>query len=241
MSAVSWPPRFTSFPSGTSSMGKRHRYRRASFLTLGVLFFLSSTSSNGSFAQDRMTVAGNTLIFDTSALSSDADSNAILRSDANLFGDLIMNNPSVDTIIVSGDGGDLYASYEMARTITKFDLNVVARGDCESGCAIVFLAGKARTLEKGARLGFHRSSTEADNHREHYTLLKDKMGWKDEFAYARWTYEDGQIIARDFIEYLIQRGVSVDFALRTLTPSGDDMWYPSMEELAEAGVITVVE
>jgi hypothetical protein len=188
-----------------------------------------------------MTVAGNTLIFDTSALSSDADSNAILRSDANLFGDLIMNNPSVDTIIVSGDGGDLYASYEMARTIMKFDLNVVARGDCESGCAIVFLSGKTRTLEKGARLGFHRSSTEADNHREHYTLLKDKMGWKDEFAYARWTYEDGQIIARDFIEYLIQRGVSVDFALRTLMHSGDDMWYPSTQELAEAGVITVAE
>ena len=67
------------------------------------------------------------------------------------------------------------------------------------------------------------------------------MGWKDEFAYARWTYEDGQIIARDFIEYLIQRGVSVDFALRTLMHSGDDMWYPSTQELAEAGVITVAE
>lgn len=63
------------------------------------------------------------------------------------------------------------------------------------------------------------------------------MGWKDEFAYARWTYEDGQIIARDFIEYLIQRGVSVDFALRTLTPSGDDMWYPTEQELTSAGVI----
>jgi hypothetical protein len=192
-------------------------------------------------AKDRMTVAGNTLIFDTTTLSTDEDSNAILRSDANLFGDLIMNNPSVDTIIVSGDGGDLYASYEMARTVTNFGLTVIARGDCESGCAVVFLGGKVRKLEQGARLGFHRSSTDADNHREHYALRKDKMGWKDEFAYARWTYEDGQIIARDFIEYLIQRGVSVDFALRTLTTSGDDMWYPSMEELAEAGVITVAE
>jgi hypothetical protein len=219
-------------------MGKCHNYRRTSFLTLALLFFLSSTPPNGSFAQDRMTVDGNTLIFDTSALSSDADSNAILRSDANLFGDLIMNNPSVDTIIVSGDGGSLYASYEMARTIMTFDLNVVARGDCESGCAVVFLGGKTRTLEEGARLGFHRSSTEADNHKRHYEEQKEKAGWKDEFAYARWAYEDGQIIARDFIEYLIQRGVAVDFALRTLTPSGDDMWYPSTDELSEAGVLT---
>ncbi len=217
------------------------RQAREIISVLHLAVFVGCLNASGLSAQDRMTVEGDTLIFDTSALSSDADSNAILRSDANLFGDLIMNNPSVDTIIVSGDGGDLYASYEMARTIMKFDLNVVARGDCESGCAIVFLSGKTRTLEKGARLGFHRSSTEADNHREHYTLLKDKMGWKDEFAYARWTYEDGQIIARDFIEYLIQRGVSVDFALRTLMHSGDDMWYPSTQELAEAGVITVAE
>ncbi|WP_430464085.1 hypothetical protein [Tabrizicola sp.] len=192
-------------------------------------------------AKDRMTVDGHTLIFDTSAISSDDESNAILRSDANLFGDLIMNNPSVDTVIVSGDGGSLYASYEIARTIMTFDLNVVARGDCESGCAIVFLGGKTRTLEKGARLGFHRSSTEADNHKKHYELRKDKAGWKDEFAYARWTYEDGQIVARDFIAYLIQRGVAVDFALRTLIPSGDDMWYPSIEELAKAGVLTEPE
>jgi len=192
-------------------------------------------------AKERMTVEGDTLIFDTSELSVDEDANAILRSDANLFGDLIMNNPSVDTVIVSGDGGDLYASYEMARTIMTFDLNVVARGDCESGCAVVFLGGKTRKLEKGARLGFHRSSTQADNLKEHYEKQKDKVGWKDEFAYASWAYEDGQIIARDFIEYLIQRGVSVDFALRTLTPSGDDMWYPSQEELLEAGVIGAAE
>jgi hypothetical protein len=218
-----------------------HAFTHTRKLGFALLSLLTTVAPHQGIAVDRMTVDGNMLIFDTSALSTDDASNAILRSDANLFGDLVMNNPSVDTIIVSGDGGDLYASYEMARTIMKFDLNVVARGDCESGCAIVLLSGKTRTLEKGARLGFHRSSTEADNHREHYTLHKDKMGWKDEFAYARWTYEDGQIIARDFIEYLIQRGVSVDFALRTLMHSGDDMWYPSTQELAEAGVITVAE
>lgn len=71
--------------------------------------------------------------------------------------------------------------------------------------------------------------------------MKKKCQEENEFAYARWPYEDGQIIARDFIEYLIQRGVSVDFALRTLMHSGDDMWYPSTQELAEAGVITVAE
>lgn len=222
-------------------MGKCRSYRRTSFSTVMLLLFLGSTPSNGLLAQDRMNVEGNTLIFDTSALSPDAESNAILRTDANLFGDLIMNNPSVDTVIVSGDGGSLYASYEIARTIMTFDLNVVARGDCESGCAVVFLGGKTRTLEKGARLGFHRSSTDADNLKKHYEMQKEKAGWKDEFAYARWSYEDGQIVARDFIAYLIQRGVAVDFALRSLTHSGDDMWYPSTNELSAAGVLTASE
>lgn len=192
-------------------------------------------------AKDRMTVEGNTLIFDTNQLSSDRDFNAILRSDANLFGDLIMNNLSIDTVIVSGDGGDLFASYEMAKKITTFGLTAIARGDCASGCAVVFLGGKVRKLEPGARLGFHRSSTEADNHRKHYELRKDKMGWRDEFAYAKWVYEDGQMIASDFIEYLIQRGVSVDFALRALKHSGDDMWYPHREEMQVAGVLTEPE
>ena len=204
-----------------------------------LAFFISFINPSTLSAQDRMQIIGNTLVFDTRALSSDAEANSILEADANLFGDLIMNHPSIDTVIISSKGGDLKASYDMAKTITTFGLSVIARGDCLSGCTIVFLGGKSRKLEQGARLGFHRSSTDANDHNVHYEGFKNKMGWKDEFAYATWVYEDGQIVARDFIQYLLRRGVSIDFALRALSTSSDHMWYPSTDELFEAGVITI--
>jgi hypothetical protein len=190
-------------------------------------------------ARDRMTIEGNTLIFDTNAVwAATDDSPSIIGSDANLFGDLLMNNPNVDTVIISGSGGNMYASYEMARKLSQFDLTVFARNDCESACSLVFLGGKIRKLEKGARLGFHRSATSAQNHKENYAALKESLGWADEFAYARWAYEDGQIVARKYIEYLMQRGIKAEFALRVMAYSTQDMWYPTENEMREAGVLT---
>jgi hypothetical protein len=92
-------------------------------------------------------------------------------------------------------------------------------------------------LEHGARLGFHRGTTDAINHREHYEAQKEEMGWKDEFSYASWVHEEAQSDARNFIEYLLQRGVEPEFALKVLTYSSDDKWYPSEEEMRLAKVL----
>lgn len=190
-------------------------------------------------AKDRMSVEGNTLTFDTDVVWATADSpSSITVSDANILGDLLMNNPIVDTVIISGAGDGLYASYEIARKLSQFDITVMARSDCESGCSLMFLGGKVRKLEKGARLGFRRTATDASSHKEHYAAEKDGKGWADEFAYARWVYEDGQIDAREYIDYLLQRGVKAEFAVRVLTYSSDDMWYPTETEMREAGVLT---
>lgn len=190
-------------------------------------------------AQDRMTIEGNTLIFDTNAVwAATDDSPSIIDSDANLFGDLLMNNPAVDTVVISGSGGSLHAAYELARKLSQFDLTVIARNDCESGCSLMFMGGKIRKLEKGARLGFHRSATDAQSQRENYATLKESLGWADEFAYVRWAYEDGQIVAREYIEYLMQRGIKPEFALRVMAYSTQDMWYPTEKEMREAGVLT---
>jgi hypothetical protein len=75
-------------------------------------------------AQDWMTIEGNTLIFDTDTVWAAADSpSSITDPDANILGDLLMKNPSVDTVIMSGAGDGLYASYEMARKLSQFDIN----------------------------------------------------------------------------------------------------------------------
>lgn len=203
-----------------------------------LLFGFASWSATAE-AQDRMNIEGNTLIFDTDAVWATTDNtSSITESDANLLGDLLLKSPAVDTVIISGAGDGLYASYEMARKLSQFDITVIARSDCESGCSLMFLGGKVRKLEKGARLGFRRTATDASSHKEHYAAEKDGKGWADEFAYARWVYEDGQIDAREYIGYLLQRGVKAEFAVRVLTYSSDDMWYPTETEMREAGVLT---
>jgi hypothetical protein len=75
------------------------------------------------------------------------------------------------------------------------------------------------------------------NHQEFYEAQKEEMGWKDEFSYASWVHEEAQSDARNFIEYLLQRGVEPEFALKVLTYSSDDMWYPSEEEMRLAKVL----
>lgn len=196
-------------------------------------------AANGSNAADRMTVEGTSIVFNTDAVAlADDDTPEIVYADVNLFGDLVMNNPEVDSVIVSGGGGSTSAAYDIANKISEFGLSTTARNNCSSACTIIFLAGSRRELERGARLGFHRSSTSAKDHRDFYRENKSEAGWVDEFAYAKHSYEDGQIVARTFIEYAVDRGVTLDFALRVLTYGQRDMWYPDEDTLKVSGVIT---
>lgn len=63
----------------------------------------------------------------------------------------------VDTIVLKGPGGNLEAAFVMADFIIENKLSTVvpAGTDCASACSLIFLAGAHRTLEEGARLGFH--------------------------------------------------------------------------------------
>jgi hypothetical protein len=81
-------------------------------------------------------------------------------------------------------------------------------------------------------------SNAASDLRATYSRLKDEQGWSDEFAFASHIFERGEIAARDYIAFLLRRGVTPEFALRSLTHSSMDMWYPSEKEMLEAGVLT---
>lgn len=206
-----------------------------------ALLVLSATWSITSLAhaQDRMTIQGNTLTFNTDALSgADNITPLIVFEDVNLFGELLMNHPEVDTVVVSGAGGSTLAAYEIANKVVAFRLSTIARNNCSSACTIVFLGGARRELEKGARLGFHRTSRGTSDMRDFYTRNKDDAGWVDEFAFAQDVFEEGQIAAREFIDFATRRGVDLAFALRVISYDPSDMWYPLEVELMGAGVVS---
>lgn len=187
---------------------------------------------------ERITVIKNELIFNTDDISGAKDETPfIIYEDINLFGELLMNHPEVDTVIVSGAGGSSLAAYEIANKVAAFHLSTIARNNCSSACTIIFLGGAKRELEKGARLGFHRTSRGASDMRDFYTRNKDDAGWVDEFAFAQDVFEEGQISAREYIEFATTRGVKLDFALRVITYSPEDLWYPTEAELLASGVL----
>lgn len=196
-------------------------------------------TAGGAAATERMVVERNLLIYDLSESSGLPEEDRMIQpNDHVLLGELLMENPEVDTIIVSGDGGFNWPAHEMANKIESFGLHTVARHTCASACTTILLGGVERSMEPGASIGFHRMSNAASDLRATYSRLKDEQGWSDEFAFASYIFERGEIAARDYIAFLLRRGVTPEFALTSLTYSSTDMWYPSEKEMLEAGVLT---
>jgi hypothetical protein len=109
--------------------------------------------------------------------------------------------------------------------------------NCVSACTLIFLAGENRTLAQGARLGFHSGSWARDNMKDYYDEMREANGWLDEFAFASWAYEEG---VRDFnknLEFMVSRGVDVQFIIRIAYVNFYDVWYPTRDELMKFGVI----
>ena len=207
----------------------------AAMVGLGALL----GAAGGASATERMVVERNLLIYDLSESSGlPEEDRMILPDDHVRLAELLMENPEVDTIVVSGDGGFSWPAHEMANKIESFGLHTVARHTCASACTTILLGGAERSMQPGASIGFHRMSNAASDLRATYGRLKVEQGWSDEFAFASYIFERGEIAARDYIAFLLRRGVTPDFALRSLTFSSSDMWFPSETEMLEAGVLT---
>lgn len=221
------------------SQSKLMRPCNAKFKSMMVLVVTVAVFTNVATAKERMLVENNLLIYDLSETSGLPDSDRMILSDDHvLLAELLMEHPVVDTVVVSGDGGFNWPAYEMARKIESFGLNTVARHICASACTTVLLGGIERSMQPDASLGFHRMSNDASDLRDAYNHLKEKRGWQDEFDFASDAFERGEVAARNYIEFLLNRGVTVEFALRALTYSSTDMWYPTEEELLASGVLT---
>lgn len=225
-------------------LGMRHSIVRHVFCATFGSFVIFGTPVSSDplppIVDERMQVEGSTLTFNTDAFrNSEVQSSRITYDDDILFGDLIMNFPDVTTVIVSGGGGSSKAAEGIARKIMEFQLDTVAVNRCGSSCSTIFLAGKKRELAKGGWLCFHRASVTASDYRELFEKGKEYNDWTDEFDFAVDVFDSGQIATRDYVEFLLSRGVSVEFVLKSLIFSANDMWCPSREELEKAGVINV--
>ncbi|NRP13399.1 MULTISPECIES: hypothetical protein [unclassified Aliiroseovarius] len=130
---------------------------------------------------------------------------------------LLQTHPDVTRIELDSDGGHIFEARGIARLVLeqKLDSHVTRR--CSSACTLVFVAGQRRLLAPGARLGFHG-----------YALGEaEKL--------PRFDIAAEQERDRSFLR---SRGVSETFLARIYQSGPDEIWFPSVEELEAAGVVT---
>ena len=192
--------------------------------------------SNFVIANEKFSINGDTIIYDTFK-ATDETLAEINWEDANVLAKILSENPDIKTLQLNSLGGIIDAAEYMSDIIIDFELNTRVVGECSSSCAILFIAGEKRTIQRGSWLGFHQGSWDKDSIKEHYEYNKAEYGWANEFEHSSWIYKDTQKQIFKDMEYLIERGVEPLFAIKTMKADNEDMWYPRRKELEAAGVI----
>jgi hypothetical protein len=158
-------------------------------------------------------------------------------SDADGMGNLLRSNPNVRRLVLSGSFEITRDALDVARVVADFGLDTEAQGECSDGCLYILVAGKTRTLDKGALLHLRRIVIPTEVLRAQFEHQKASYGWADEFGQASYMYDRAQNDMRDALGFLLDHGVSVDFVLQVFDTPRQDFWTPTREELVAGGVI----
>ena len=203
-----------------------------------LLSFLLSSPASG-FAESRYTILDDTLTLDMRVEEPGYEFDGALDEyDETEVISYLFDNPQIKTLRVTGPGGYMPTASAIAEYLIRHDINTEAVGECDSACAQIFLGGKTRTLAPGAKLGFHRPYLVKEREMQFYEENHVEKGWKDRFDYGIDTYDSAMLHMVKRIEYMLSRGVYIDFILKKYTTSSYDIWHPSKEKLLEAGVLT---
>jgi len=129
----------------------------------------------------------------------------------------LKQTPSLQTIVLSSPGGNIYEARGLSKLIHENGLNTLVETQCTSACTTVFIGGITRMLMPDARLGFHQYRVDAN-----YDVLNSDVAAEQE--HDRMLYASAH--------------VKPWFLKRMYESGSDGMWFPEFEELLDAGVIT---
>ncbi|MBL4600880.1 MAG: hypothetical protein JKX93_18110 [Rhizobiaceae bacterium] len=129
----------------------------------------------------------------------------------------IAKYPNAKTVILSSEGGLIYAARALANTIIAKNFDTQVTKQCASACTIVFMAGNHRTIGENAKLGFHRYKFEIQNPIRKASLNDEQK--KD-------------------IEFFRNRGASKAFLQQAFKAPHTNLWYPDKNTLFSTGIIT---
>ncbi len=215
------------------SFDRRFPLRFFSLATVVLTILWSAPVSAEKFRTD-----GEVLIYNTIKEGADGVSYEIDWDDVDRLEALLLENAEIRQLWLTSEGGLVGAAQEIADLVIDFELDTHVVEECSSACTVILLGGRNRTLQRGSKIGFHKSHWDAQSIREYYEYEKDHQFWETPFEFAEWLYEDTQREILDDLRYLLERGVAPGFAIKTLQADTDDMWFPRRRELLDAGVLT---
>lgn len=221
------------------------RRRFSSFLTLLLVFGAASlTSLTASHAEpiERFTVKEGSLFIDLDKPyyegSEVVEGN---NTDYKIVGELLFHHSEIKVAFLTGQGGFVYSADRIARSFMRHGITTVAYGECLSACAYMFLGGVERRLAQGGILGLHRAQASVADHRSFYAEMKETRGWADEFSYAEWNYQDGQLLAKNTLEIVLEQGIDPEVLINMFSVGPDDVWRPLPKELEELKIVTNID
>ena len=135
------------------------------------------------------------------------------------FATQLKQNPNLQTIVLTSPGGNIYEARGLSKLIREHGLNTLVESQCSSSCTTVFIGGIARRLMPNARLGFHQYRIDAVD-----SGLNADPSAEQERDRALYVASD---VKPWFVTKMFERGPN-------------EMWFPEIDVLLDAGVVTHV-
>lgn len=130
------------------------------------------------------------------------------------FREFIERTPSIKVVHVNSIGGRISEGLEIAKIVADREMTTYVSNSCASAATLIFLSGRERFVNEEAKVGFHAG----------YFPGVDK--------------ETIDVKSGVMADHMKSAGVSADFITKALGTSHDQMWYPTLQEMLDAGVVT---
>lgn len=129
---------------------------------------------------------------------------------------LLNNHPSIEQIYLNSVGGNIYEARGLAKLFKTHKLDTHNKHICASACTVAFVGGLNRSIGLDAKFGFHQYRVAAE-----YSIIVTDVD-KEQDRDAALFLEAG--VSKAFVRVMYDQGAQA-------------MWWPSVQELLQAGYI----
>lgn len=126
----------------------------------------------------------------------------------------------IDQVLLHSRGGQIYEGRGLGLLFRTRGLNTYVRSECSSACTTAFIGGVERTLASDARMGFHQYGMRAGHEKQITVFQSLQFEEKKDIAFFR------------------SQGVDSSFLNSVFSTPHNEIGYPTLETLLEAGVAT---